>query len=322
MATLSSIEKVAVQLDEYRQTRVREQEVNFDSYMQAREDDLGRIKAPTDFRTDLINEFHGNADEEGAVFPWPSTEDKFRLRRGEVTIWAGFNGHMKSMVTGYVSLALMAQGERCCIASFEMKPRKTLRRLASQSCATHRPTELYIDHFLDGLVDKLWLYDQQGETSPQRVLGVIYYCAEQLGVTHFFIDSLMKVVADEDDYNGQKKFIAALCTAAKDLNIAIHLVHHSRKREDERSRPGKQDAKGTGAIVDQTDNFITVFKTPKKPDDDDDKPDFFLFVDKQRHGQWEGSIPLWFMDNCLQFHDRSNPRPRVWVKAAEQATDF
>jgi len=320
MSSLSSIEKAALGLDEYRRSRVKEQAVDFDSYMKARDEDVGRIKGPTDFRDDLINEFHGDAELEGCVFPWPKTEDKFRLRRGEVTIWAGFNGHMKSMVSGYVSLALMAQGEKCCIASFEMKPRKTLRRLASQACGTGRPTEKYIDLFLDGLVDKLWLYDQQGETSPERVLGVVYYCAEQLGVTHFFIDSLMKVIAAEDDYNGQKRFIAALCTAAKDLNISIHLVHHSRKREDERSRPGKQDAKGTGAIVDQTDNFITVFKTPKKPEDGEEKPDFFLYVDKQRHGEWEGAIPLWFLDSCLQFHDRPNAHPRNWVKTPE--TDF
>jgi len=314
MGTLSSIEKTALSLDEFRKTRVKEQSVDFEGYMQAREEDLGLIKGPTDFRDELHNEFHGDADMEGCALPWPRTEEKFRLRRGEVTIWAGFNGHMKSMVTGYCALALMDQGEKVCIASFEMKPKKTLRRLASQAIATIRPTTKYIDLFLDSLVDKLWLYDQQGETSPERVLGVIYYCAEQLGVTHFVIDSLMKVVADEDDYNGQKKFIARLCTAAKDLNIHIHLVHHSRKREDERSRPGKQDAKGTGAIVDQTDNFVTVFKTPKKPEDGDDKPDFFLFCDKQRHGSWEGAIPLWFDDNSLQFHESSGARPRLWIK--------
>lgn len=317
MATLSSIEKTALSLDQFRQTRVREQAVDFDGYMKAREEDVGRIKSSADFRGDLHDEFHGDADLQGCILPWQKTEDRFRLRRGEVTIWAGFNGHMKSMVTGYVSLALMDQGEKCCIASFEMKPRKTLRRLASQSIGTTRPTEQYIDLFLDSMADRLWLYDQQGETSPDRVLGVIYYCAEQLGITHFFIDSLMKVVADEDDYNGQKKLIAKLCTAAKDLNIHIHLVHHSRKREDERSRPGKQDAKGTGAIVDQTDNFVTVFKTPKKPEDDDEKPDFFLFVDKQRHGEWEGAIPLWFLDTCLQFHEHSGARPRHWVREAQ-----
>jgi twinkle protein len=220
---------------------------------------------------------------------------------------------MKSMCTTYVALALMEQGEKVCIASFEMKPRRTLKRLASQAIGTTKPTEKFIDIFLDTMVDRLWLYDQQGSTTPERVLAVIYYCAEQLGITHFLLDSMMCIVSAEDDYNGQKKFVGALATAARDLNVGIHLIHHSRKREDEKHRPGKQDAKGSGAIVDQTDNFCTVFKTPKKPEDGDEKPDFVLFVDKQRHGEWEGAIPLWFLDSCLQFHETPNARPRLWI---------
>lgn len=282
---------------------VREKPVDLDAYMQARDDDIGRIKAAPSYRDELVDEFHGDSEAKGAKLPWERTHDRWRIRRGELTIWTGFNGHCKSMVTGYVASALMRQGEKVCIASFEMKPRKTLRRLASQSIGVSLPTEAYIDKFLDSLIDRLWLYDQQGETTPDRVLAVIHYCAEQLGVTHFFIDSMMKVVANEDDYNGQKKFISRLCAAAKDLNIHIHLVHHSRKRDDEKTRPGKQDAKGTGAIVDQTDNFVTVFKVPKK-EGEDDKPDFFLFLDKQRHGEWEGSVPLWLVPGSLQFHDK------------------
>jgi twinkle protein len=300
-ATLSAVET------DNGKSRLRKSPVDFDAYMQAREDDVGRIKEAPSFRAELIDEFHGDSESKGAKLPWDRTHERWRLRRGETTIWTGFNGHCKSMVTGYVALGLMRQDEKVCIASFEMKPRKTLRRLASQSIGVQVPTEVYIDKFLDSLVNRLWLYDQQGETTPDRVLGVIYYCAEQLGVTHFVIDSMMKVVANEDDYNGQKKFISRLCAAAKDLNIHIHLVHHSRKRDDEKTRPGKQDAKGTGAIVDQTDNFVTVFKVPKR-EGEDDKPDFFLFLDKQRHGEWEGSVPLWLVPGSLQFHDQQTTR--------------
>jgi twinkle protein len=101
------------------------------------------------------------------------------------------------------------------------------------------------------------------------------------------------VSTGEDEYNTQKKFVGQLCTAAKDLNIHIHLIHHSRKRDNEKTRPGKQDTNGTGAIVDQTDNFFADFKAP---DDDrgDGKPDFVLYLDKQRNGEWEGGIGLWF----------------------------
>ena len=313
MSTLTSIESVARKLDDARSSRLKTEHVDFDGYLRAREADIGNIKSPNEFREDLLDEFFGDPRQHGLDLPWIKTRDKFLIRPAEVTIWTGFNGHMKSMCTGYVLLHLLSLGEKACIASFEMKPRKTLRRMASQAIGTRNPTELYVNKFLDFCEDKVWMYDQQGETSPERILGVIYYCAEQLGVTQFVIDSLMKVVANEDDYNAQKRFIGQLCAAAKDLNIHIHLVHHSRKRDDESKRPGKQDAKGTGAIVDQCDNFITVYKFPRKDADEDDKPTHGLYVDKQRHGEWEGLIALWFDDSSLQFKESASDRKMNYV---------
>lgn len=313
MSSLTYIERIAGELDNARASRLKEQSVDFDAYLQAREDDIGRIKTPKSFGDELIDEFFGDPRQHGLDLPWIKTRENFLIRPGEVTVWTGFNGHMKSMCTGFVMLHLLTQDQKVCIASFEMKPRKTLRRMATQAIGTKNPTEEYVNRFLNFAEGKVFLYDQQGETSPERILGVIYYCAEQLGVTQFVVDSLMKVVANEDDYNGQKRFIGQLCAAAKDLNIHIHLVHHSRKRDDESRRPGKQDAKGTGAIVDQCDNFITVYKFPKKDGDDEDKPTHGLYVDKQRHGEWEGLVALWFDDMSLQFKESVRDSRRHYV---------
>lgn len=313
MSSLFSVESVATRLDEMRASRIKETPIDFEAYMRARDEDIGRIKDAKSFRDDLIDEYFGDPRQHGLPLPWRKTEELFLIRPGEVTVWTGFNGHMKSMVTGYAMLHLLCEEkQKVCIASFEMKPRKTLRRMSSQAIGTRTPTEKYIDRFLDQIEGNLFLYDQQGETTPERVLGVIYYCAEKLGVKQFVIDSLMKVVSNEDDYNGQKRFIGQLCAAAKDLDIHIHLVHHSRKRDDEAKRPGKQDAKGTGAIVDQCDNFISVYKFPRK-EGDEDKPTHALYVDKQRHGEWEGVVALWFDDQSLQFKEKPSDGRRYYV---------
>jgi len=309
---LSSIEKVAIQLDEHRRTRLKSTPVDFEAYMQARDADKALVQDAGDFRDALIDEFYGDKALAGGELPWDKAADLWRIRRGELTIWTGFNGHMKSMVTGYVILHLMKQGEKACIASFEMKPQKTLRRMSMQAVGC-KPTVEYVHKFLDFAAGKLWIYNQQGETTPERVLGVITYCAEQLGVTQFVVDSMMKVVGDEDDYNGQKKFVGRLHNLARELNVHIHLVAHARKREDENKRPGKQDNKGSGAIVDQTDNFVAVFKIPKKPDVVDDGPDFCLYVDKQRHGEWEGNIALWLDPASLQFKQHPRDKARHYV---------
>jgi twinkle protein len=312
-ASLTSIEKTAIQLDEFRKTRLKEKPVDFEAYMAARDQDVALIKPAEDFRTSLHEEFHGEESAQGLHLPWYKVQDKWRIRNGELTVWSGFNGHRKSMVTGFVLLELMKQGQKGCILSFEMKPRKTLRRMASQAICASKPTGEYIDRFLDSIAGKLWLYDQQGQVTADRVIAVITYCAEQLGIKQFLVDSMMKIIEDEDDYNGQKRLTGRLQNLARDLDIHIHLVTHAKKKEDESKRPGKQDNRGSGTIVDQTDNFVVVFKIPKK--DDDQGPDFCLYVDKQRNANdgWEGTLALWFDEQSLQFKENRLDKARRYV---------
>jgi len=314
MGELVSIEKVARELDEQRRTRLKGSPVDFEAYMQAREDDVALIKPAQDFADVLHEEFHGEEAQRGLYLPWRKLDSLYRIRPGELTVWAGFNGHMKSMVTGFVLLDLIRQGEKGLVASFEMKPRKTLRRMATQAICTANPSADYVNRFLDFVTGKLWLYDQQGEVTPERVYGVITYCAEQLGIRQFIVDSLMKVVRDEDDYNGQKRFVGKLQSLARDLDVHVHLITHSRKREDESKRPGKQDNKGSGSIVDQTDNFVAVFKLPesKKPEDDGG-PTHCLYFDKQRNGEWEGHVALWLDPASLQFKEGRLDKPHRYV---------
>src|SRR6185369_11116989 len=135
----------------------------------------------------------------------------------------------------------------------------------------------------------------------KRILAVIRYSAVELKVHHFFLDSLMMVCRGDDDYNGQKDFVTELCAVAKDTGCHVHLVHHARKLADEENIPGKFDAKGSGSITDQVDNVFTIWRNKAKESErqekgatDEGKPDAMLICDKQRHGEWEGRVKLWF----------------------------
>jgi twinkle protein len=255
-----------------------------------------------------------------AVLPWQKAHDLFQFRPGEVTLWAGVNGHGKSLMTGQAIMSLMTQGERCCIASFEMKPRKTLERMSRQFSgqsphgewmrdpdvlATYR--EVY-DQFGIFTDKRLWLYDQQGSVKRDTLLGVIRYCANELRIGHFVIDSLMKCVSGEDDYNAQKNFVDDLCSAARDMNIHIHLVHHIRKLSSEAQMPDKTDVKGSGSITDQVDNVLMVWRNKAKEDNrgagklvSETEPDAALICSKQRNGEWEGRLTLWYESQSQQF---------------------
>ena len=269
-----------------------------------------------------------------AYMPWRKTRALVAFRPGEVTIWGGANGNGKSLVTGQVALSLCAQDEKVCIASFEMKPIKTLERMGRQFSgsnpqdpafagspeATDHLIDLY-QQFKEWTDGRLWLYDQQGTVTASQVAAVVRYCAKEKGITHFFVDSLMKCVSGEDDYNGQKQFVDELTAIARDYQIHIHLVHHIRKPSDESHKPSKYDYKGSGAITDQVDNVISVWRNKAKEKKrevggaiDENEPDCLLICDKQRNGEWEGSIGLWFERQSQQFVGAAGDEPLVMCR--------
>jgi twinkle protein len=263
----------------------------------------GSIKSALEFHVEVQRALNGLTTQ-GDVLPWPKTHRNFRLRPGEVTLWHGINGHGKSAVTGQVALFLATQGKKSCIGSFEMLPRYTLERMVTQCAGSADPSERFVADFFLAFAQTLWIYDRRGRVDPKYLFAAIRYCAVEKGITHFFIDSLMKCVSREDDYGAQSDFINGLCDVAHETETHIHLVHHVRKGDDENKKPGKFDARGAGAITDQVDNVIAVWRNKAKEREreeslrvgavfKDESPDFLLLCDKQRNGKWEGIWGLW-----------------------------
>jgi twinkle protein len=286
--------------------------VDFLEYLHAREQDTDNVKRPIDFLDEIKARMSGSHGMSGSSMPWTKTHDNFRFRPGEITMWSGYNGHKKSMVLGYISLGFIQQNEPVCIASFEMKPSSTLIRMLKQASGTKSPTDLALDGFLKFADNNLWIYDQLGTVTAERLYGVIFYCADKLKIKHFIIDSLMRVIPGEDSYNAQKDFITRLSGIAKETNTHIHIVHHMRKGNE--SEPsGRYDAKGSGAISDNIDNSLIVWSV-KGEKKNPDMPDTVIKCDKQREGEWEGNIPLWFLEDSLQFVGVQGGMPRTWIR--------
>jgi twinkle protein len=280
-----------------------------------------KVKPAALWVAELIERIRSPIAQPRALMPWRKTHQLVQFRPGEVTIWGGANGAGKSLVTGQIALSLCSQSQKVCIASFEMKPMKTLERMGRQwsgenpnhpafrghAEATGRLIDVY-EQFRDWTTGKLWLYDQQGTVTVPQVCAVVRYCAKEKGITHFFVDSLMKCVSGEDDYNGQKAFVDQLTAIARDYGIHVHLIHHIKKPANEEHKPNKYDYKGSGAITDQVDNVISVWRNKTKERNreagkgvSDGEPDALLICDKQRNGEWEGNIGLWFHKDSQQF---------------------
>jgi len=246
--------------------------------------------------------------------------EKICFRPGEVTAWAGYNGHRKSMFAGQVALDLCHAGERVLMASFEMAPADTLARMARQCFAVARPASASLQQFSRWTDGRLWIFDHMGRIDPARCLAVVRYFAEELKGGHVFIDSMMMVCASEESMDEQKQFATDIVRAAQEYRVHIHLITHCRKpsASDGESRPPtKYDLRGSAAISDQAHNVVTVWANKakkaaleKNPQDTEaaDQPDARIGVEKQRNGAWEGAVKLWFSELSLRFSDsRSAP---------------
>lgn len=299
-------------------------EIDFNAYL--RETDAkAKVKKASTWIDSMKERLRNIQNERKLFMPWEKVAD-FHFRPGETTVWGGVNGHGKSLVTSQIALSLMGQGEKVCIASFEMKPNKTMERMMRMYAGMNPYSpefqsgrgiealdELY-DEFGEWTDGRLWLYDQQGTTDAQIVIGMVRYCAKELKLNHIFVDNLAKCVKAEDDYNGQKNFVEEMCSIARDYACHIHIVHHMKKGEKETDQLDKNHFKGSGSIADQPDNLIGVWRNKAKEMDAKtagfdpkrkDEPDATLRVFKQRNyegsGDGEPLIALWFNKDSWQF---------------------
>lgn len=294
----------------------------------AQTQDPEELKAADAYTGSVLHEFFPAPDElMGVATPWAKVGNCLCFRPSEVTVWAGWSGHGKSLVINHLAAASLARGDRWCIASMEMPPARTLWRMVRQLTGQEKPTEAFVRRTMAWLGDKLWLFDLLGTAKVDRMLDVFGYAARRYEIRQFVVDSLAKCGLAEDDYNGQKATLERLTEFAHRYRAHVHLVSHARKGSDEHTPPGKMDVKGTGAITDLADNVVTVWRNKRKEEKrkeaeaaggeldptQADKPDALLLVSKQRYSGWEGDIWLWFDAGSLQYLERSTHRPHPYI---------
>ena len=273
---ISNIEKVAIQLDDVRKARlVKSQDIDVDKYLK-------------------------NLDVGQKVFP--------------VSNW------LEEIEENYINPPLNDNATMPWIKTQEMKPTSTIHRMLRQFAGEFIDDPLTNDKekYIKGLTKRfnqfagehLYIYDQQGSTTPNQTIAMARYCAVELGVEHIFIDSLMKVCNAEDNFNEQKYFVDELTALARDHNVHIHLIHHIRKLQSEEVQPNKNDIKGTGAITDQVDNVFLMWRNKQKENRrrngdkyEEDLPDAYLMCEKQRNGEAQESYGLYYHSGSQQFID-------------------
>jgi len=245
-----------------------------------------------DYRKDTSKHIH---------LPFSRMNNYFDLRKGELSLIAGFNGHGKSLLTNQFVLKLLKEGHHVAIASLEMPVRVTLGRMCSQYTKENYPDLERIKQYFDA-VEHLYMFDHVGSVTPEIIFTAVELAHSRYDVNYFVIDSFMRCGIDQDGWDWQtkqKQFIEDLCSLCKSTGMHIFLVLHMRKPEtgknaNEENLPNKYDIKGSGSIVDQADNIFIFWRNRKKEQmlkENDfaahEKPDALFALVKQREGTGE-----------------------------------
>lgn len=304
---------------------VTDETQDFRDYIARTPEEALKIKPASDWADEVDYLLDNPINLQGDTLPWGKTWNNIRLRESELSVWCGINGHGKSSLNGQVLVWQAAEGKKIMIASMEMPPAKTLGRMIRQAAGGATPDKYWRDKFFKMMDGRLWFYDQLGSVDSKRIIEVTKYSADVLKCDHIQVDSITKVKGLREDYSGQADLVNELQSIAFDYKTHVHLIAHMRKGETENKIPGKFDLRGASDIADQADNIFIVWQNKpkislnsaiqggyKKIDNLTDsereligKPDTILNCAKQRHGEWEGNVVLWFGNNgAYQFVER------------------
>lgn len=280
--------------------------------------DPAGLRFASHFAGDVVALFWPNGSQpQGYRTPYSKLGDKLLFRPAEVTLWSGDPGAGKSQLLSDCTVDWIKQGSRVCVASLEMHPRQTLKRMCKQVVGVDRPTERAVREALDWLDNGLLLYEKVGKAGAEAILDIFSFARAKYGCNQFVIDSLMRLGILGDDYNGQEKALFRIVDWTLSNNVHMHLVAHSRKSDKDRGVPGTGDIKGAMEIGANAFNIITVWRNRKLEDevsaaegekafdkvrDLQEKPGVIMNVAKQRNGDFEGRIGLWFDRETYRYH--------------------
>jgi twinkle protein len=238
----------------------------------------------------------------GITLPWEKLSGRFEFKPGTLTMLAGYTGHFKSTITTQMILEAMRQGKRVGLASLELELGQILEQMIEIASTASNPTEEWKRKFIEWTRGKLFVYDRVDAIAPEDATALTYACKD-LGCDLVVIDALMMCGLENEDYGAERDFAQAIQTIAKAEQLAVLMVHHTRKPQGpdgESRKPHKYDLMGSSYLVNLCNGVLMCWHDKAKShareiggDYDDDKPCLVISVQKNRGGPFEGSVGLW-----------------------------
>lgn len=270
------------------------------------------LARPTSFLERIQTNRNAGPERFGVPTAWPTLTEKLGgWRPGELTVWTGRNGSGKSTMLSQCIIDLAGKGVSSCIYSGEMLPEDYLEWAVAQHTKNGNPSDYAVSKSIEWMDGKLFVLDTTKSLTPKELYENFEYAARRYGVTHFVIDSLMKIrLEGREELRAQAEFLNELTIFAQRLRVHIHLVAHPRKTQNDSDILGKVDIKGSADIANFANNIIFLSRVSE-----DNKyamrekgkvaPDAFFSLGKNRKmGAETSAIPLLFDTDTKLFTEK------------------
>ena len=240
-----------------------------------------KVVSAADYEAEFMAEWFDHVLEPGLElpfgFPW-------RIRSSETTIWTGVEKSGKTTLLSYILMGLLYQGERALVASFEVKPVKTLKKYSRQAfggllydrkfverCESQAHRDNYraqaeesARETLRWLGKNLFIYDHVGIAHWREVLDDMRWARRRYGITQFVLDNFMRLGIAKDDYTQQADAMTAIAAFAMDCDCHVHVVVHQNKAEGKGNADGKRSVAGAYEIIANAHNIVEVQRDVNK----------------------------------------------------------
>jgi 5S rRNA maturation endonuclease (ribonuclease M5)/KaiC/GvpD/RAD55 family RecA-like ATPase len=192
---------------------------------------------------------------------------------GEVSVWVGTTGSGKSTLLSQMLLESLNTGYNVCAYIGESTLRYhrdiVIKQLAGKDNFSLSPTpskftnkpywfindkETKTNKMYQWCGDKYYLINTEGAISPTELLELFEYATRRYDVKIFLVDNIMSMRGYDEDYQRmfrqQGEFITRLVTFARDYDVHIHIVSHTRKTDKQIS--------GTAEISNRAFNIFSI----------------------------------------------------------------
>lgn len=262
---------------------------------------------------DLLAQFT-KARERFVTSPFDPHGHKLKFFRKGYTIWSGYPGAGKTTALRQLVCHLLNSDELVFVASLEEHPADVIVQLAGVCFGREIPTVHQLQWFIDYYGERLKIWGITGSASHKEIFGTIQSLAQKGAVTQAFIDSLMCLDINSQDFEGHRRFANLMNAMTIESNIHLHLVAHPRKAVSVEQEPDVNDVAG-GADYARLAHNVGFIRRGTGAQFGDQVSGMRIAIRKQRYGSgFIGDIDGWFNRNIRQFKlDQFDQRPTQYL---------